>query len=199
MAINVAPNTEKTILDVLKLQWSKASPFSAHLRIVKTKLSIILASKRVAGSSTAINIVTSLIIRDLLDRMSDQTRYRLIHQHFFEEMVGKDTRRWGLVVTPHPVIKISFFLSQFTELSFDELLSALEKVDLAHASAGLPHHRPGFKPKHKDTASFSQRTSAPKVAQEHRKGAVATRGKPRVHSLQALRMTMLTAVRMPLS
>jgi hypothetical protein len=44
-------------------------------------------------------------------------------------MVGKDT--------------------QFTELSFDELFSAVEKVDLAHAFAGSPQHRPGFKNKNK--------------------------------------------------
>ena len=42
MAINVANNTEKSILDVLKLQRSKGSPFSAHLRVVKVKLSTML-------------------------------------------------------------------------------------------------------------------------------------------------------------
>ena len=69
LASNVAANTEKSILDLLKLQWNKANPFSAHLRVVKTKLTSILASKRIAGSSTARNIVSSVIIRDLVDRI----------------------------------------------------------------------------------------------------------------------------------
>ena len=172
LATNVAANAEKNILDVLKMQWNKTTLFSSHLRMVKAKLAVITSSKRITGSPTARNIVTSLIIRDLLDRISDQPRYRSIHERFFEEMVGKD--------------------SQFTEQSFDELFTAVEKVDLAQASAdkSTPQQRPIFKSQHKDAVASSQRTNPIKPAplSEHRKGtASAARGKPpRVHSVQSM-------------
>ena len=174
LASNAATNVEKLILDLLTLQWNKSTPFSKHLRTVRAKLVVILANKRIAGSTTARNIVTSLLLRDLLDRMSDQARYRVVHERFFEEMVGKDV--------------------QLTESAFEELYAAVEKVDCAHASSqgSQQQQRAGFKPRREASAGTAAASPSHRAQQQpqrpkdvRRPGVSATGGKPSVHTLQS--------------
>ena len=63
-----ANNAERALLDILtRLQWNKQSPLSAYLRHVKSKLDLVLLSKRIQASDISVtNFITSLVIRDVL-------------------------------------------------------------------------------------------------------------------------------------
>ena len=59
-----ANNAERALLDILtRLQWNKQSPLSAYLRHVKSKLDLVLLSKRIQASDKSVsNFITSLQI-----------------------------------------------------------------------------------------------------------------------------------------
>ena len=103
-------NFEGNFIGILGLRWRRDTPLSDFMRTVIRKVAEVKASPKIRDSGTALKIVESVVLRHVLFECNTAIRYRIIHDKYFELVIGDVLRDTGML---------------------DAMYSEVERLDLA--------------------------------------------------------------------